>query len=197
MPLFRKTYHSYTDEALVGLLQKGKEAAFEELYARYADKMYRFFYKMLYQDKEIAEDFCQMLFLKVFEKSETIDSNKPFGIWLYSVAANLCRNEYRRKSRSSRVIQFEQRNLSVPASAPGNIDKEQFNNQLQGAINNLEEKYRLCFVLRYQEEKTIPEISELLGCPQGTVKSRLHYTLKKLAKQLGQFNPTQQQLYHE
>ena len=147
---------------------------------------------MLYQDKEIAEDFCQILFLKVFEKLETIDSNKPFGIWLYSVAANLCRNEYRRKSRSSRVIQFEQRNLSVPASAPGNIDKEQFNNQLQGAINNLEEKYRLCFVLRYQEEKTIPEISELLGCPQGTVKSRLHYTLKKLAKQLGQFNPTQQ-----
>ena len=149
---------------------------------------------MLYQDKKIAEDFCQMLFLKVFEKSETIDSNKSFSIWLYSVAANLCRNEYRRKSRSSRVIQFEQRNLSVPASAPGNIDKEQFNNQLQGAINNLEEKYRLCFVLRYQEEKTIPEISELLGCPQGTVKSRLHYTLKKLAKQLGQFNPTQQQL---
>jgi len=169
LPLFRKTYHSYTDEALVGLLQKGKEAAFDELYERYADKMYRFFFKMLYQDKDIAEDFCQMLFLKVFEKSETIDSNKSFSIWIYSVAANLCRNEYRRKSRSSRVIQLDEHNQGTPASAPSNIDKEQFNNQLQRAINNLEEKYRLCFVLRYQEEKTIPEISELLGCPQGEI----------------------------
>jgi len=138
-----------------------------------------------------------MLFLKVFEKSETIDSNKSFSIWLYSVAANLCRNEYRRKSRSSRVVPFEEHNQSISASAPGAIDKELFNKQLQEEINNLDEKYRLCFVLRYQEEKTIPEISELLGCPQGTVKSRLHYILKNLAKKLGQFKPTQQQLYHE
>jgi RNA polymerase sigma-70 factor (ECF subfamily) len=194
--LFKKKYHQYSDEALVALLAEGKEAAFDELYQRYAEQMYHFFYKMLYQDQELAADFCQTLFMKVFEKAETFSSAHKFSTWLYAIASNLCKNEYRRKSKPKPIIYLAEGHMQQPL-APGFIDKEIFNRYLQSAVNKLDDKHRLCFILRYQEDKTIQEISEVLGCPLGTVKSRLHHTLKKLAIQLHQFDPKQKKLGNE
>ena len=77
------------------------------------------------------------------------------------------------------------------------MDNEIFNQHLQEAINKLDERHRLCFILRYQEEKSVAEISDVLGCPLGTVKSRVHYALKKLAIQLDQFNPKQKKVSNE
>ena len=197
MTFFKKKYHQYTDQELVKLLSKGNEAAFDELYERYAEKLYHFFYKMLYQDKELAADFCQTLFMKVFEKVDTFNPTHNFSTWIYAIAANMCKNEYRRNNRPKPTIYLEDNFKKVEPRAPGLIDKEIFNTHLQVAINKLDDKHRLCFILRYQEEKTIPEISEVLGCPQGTIKSRLHYALKKLAIQLDQFNPKQKKVSNE
>lgn len=197
MTLFGKEYHLKSDQELVKLLMQGKEAAFDALYERYAEQMYRFFYKMLYQDETKAEEFCQTLFIKVFEKSNTIDPSKKFSTWLYAVAANLCKNEYRRHSRIKPIIFLDENAKKIEPLAPQLIDNEIFNKKLQLAINKLDDKHRLCFVLRYQEDKSIPEISEVLGCPQGTVKSRLHNALKKLAMQLEYFNPKKKKIGNE
>lgn len=173
----------------MALLAKGKEVAFNELYERYAESLYRFFYKMLYQDETIASDFCQNLFMKIFEKSDTYNSNFKFSTWIYSMASNMCKNEYRRISRKSPTIQLDKVVSIAEPKAPQKIDEDIFQSHLQQAVNKLDEKHKLCFVLRHQEHNSIREISQLLDCPQGTVKSRLHSTLKKLASELYLFDP--------
>lgn len=189
MNLFRKKYRQYTDEALIGLLSKGSEPAFDELYHRYADRMQSYFYRLLYQDAELASDFCQNLFLKIFEKANAFNDSYKFSTWMYTIASNMVKNEYRRQSSSTSETFQKTISLKLEPQAPKNLDKEIFQRNLQNALNQLEEKHRLCFTLRYQEEKSVKEISTILACPAGTVKSRIHYALKKLSVELYQLNP--------
>ena len=197
MNFLKKKYNHYTDQDLVKFISKGNEAAFDELYKRYAEPLYRFFYKMLYQDEALAADFCQTLFMKVFEKMDTYNPQLKFSTWLYTIASNMCKNEYRRNTRKQPIIHLSDNLKKLEPKAPEKLDKEIFNYHLQSAINKLDEKHRLCFILRFQEEKSIAMISKILGCPEGTVKSRLHNTLKKLAVQLEQFNPKQKKVSNE
>src|ERR1700712_473931 len=74
----------------------GKEKAFTELYERYSKKMLYFFYQRLYQDKQKAQDFLQDLFLKILEKPQLFNADKKFKTWIYTLAANMCKNEYRK-----------------------------------------------------------------------------------------------------
>ena len=189
MALFSKKYNQLTDEQLMELLIKGSEGAFDELYHRYAHKMHSYFYRLLYQDKELAADFCQTLFLKVFEKASTYNSALKFSTWLYTIASNQVKNEYRRQQRPPPTLFIQKVPYQVEPQGPKNIDQEIFDKHLQSALNKLDEKHRFCFILRYQEEKSIKEISEILACPSGTVKSRIHYTLKKIAEDIKLLHP--------
>jgi RNA polymerase sigma-70 factor (ECF subfamily) len=105
------------------------------------------------------------------------------------MASNMCKNEYRRISRKKPTIYLEKFKKFSEPKAPKEIDNEIFQKQLQKEINKLDEKHKLCFILRYQDNKSIAEISELLSCPLGTVKSRLHNATKKIRRELFQFDP--------
>jgi len=120
---------------------------------------------------------------------DSYDVQYQFSTWIYTMASNMCKNEYRRNSRKRPTIYLDQKlNITEPQT-PKKIDQDIFQTHLQEAINRLDEKHKLCFVLRYQENKSISDISQLLDCPQGTVKSRLHNTLRKLSKELYLFDP--------
>lgn len=194
MRLFKKKYNQYSDEELMAFLVDGIEPAFDELYSRYADRMHAYFYKLLYQDSELAADFCQILFLKIFEKASSFNSNYQLSTWIYTIASNMVKNKYRNddKPRPTLFIQSTH-DQSVEPEGPKNIDQEIFQKRLQKALNKLEDKHRICFILRYQEEKSIKEIATILACPNGTIKSRIHYTLKKLSEELFQLNPNSKQ----
>ena len=69
------------------------------------------------------------------------------------------------------------------------LDEGLFQKALKDAVHLLPEAQKECFILRYQEELAIREISEIMECPPGTVKSRLHYALKYLAGELQVFTP--------
>ncbi|MEM1320249.1 MAG: RNA polymerase sigma factor [Bacteroidota bacterium] len=186
----RQPYKKHQDEQLLSLIACGSEPAFEELYRRYGAKMHRYFYRMLYQSQEMADDFTQDLFLRVIEKARQFDPSRSCSTWLYSIAGNLCKNEYRRQERLSRRLEVVMAKAGDATVAPSaNLDQQLFQEQLSRAIDQLKPTHRECFLLRYQEELPISSISGLLGCPEGTVKSRLHYCLKKLASQLEAFRP--------
>lgn len=87
-----------SDEEWFTLMQKGHTDAFDEIYNRYGQKLFGFFYKMLWKNKELAEDFTQDLFVKLIHKKELFNTNKSFSTWLYSIANNMCKNEYRKNS---------------------------------------------------------------------------------------------------
>ena len=174
-------------------IAQGKEQAFTELYNRYAKSMLYFFYQRLYCDEQKAQDFLQDLFLKLLDKQHLFDGSKKFKTWLYTLAANMCKNEYRKDEvRGTRVNDFAFEDVAenlLDDVLMNGYDKQVFAANLNNELNKMDDNHRLTFLLRYREEFSITEISQILGCAEGTVKSRLFYCTKKLAIKLSAFNP--------
>lgn len=174
----------------MGLIVKGNEQAFSELYDRYKGKMHSYFYRMLYQDMDKADDFTQELFLKIIEKPHLFDLERRFSTWIYTVAGNMCKNEYRKNSRHPITNQVPEAAISECFQyLPDPIDRNLFEQHLKSAVNQLEDTHKQCFILRYQEGMSVKEIGEIMEIPEGTVKSRLYYSMKKLAGKLQIFHP--------
>jgi RNA polymerase sigma-70 factor (ECF subfamily) len=173
------------------LVCKGDKKAFEELYARYGKKLLRFLYRLLNRDKDKAEDFLQDIFMKIIERPEQFDPARKFSTWIYTVATNLCKNEMRNLATRSRLIEESgiKEDYLQQASYHSAIDHKQFKTELQTIYETLNERDRIVFVLRFQHEVPIKDIAEILGCPEGTVKSSTYYLLKKIAQKIPHHKP--------
>ncbi len=191
MNFFSTSYKKSSDEILMLLIAEGKKSAFDELYHRYSKKMHFFFYKMLSGDTDKANDFTQDLFLKLIEKPHLFNKEMRFSTWLYSVAGNMCRNEYRRNSIRNEIktdIELDSYHYEEEKSSHS-IDYSSFQGALSKELDALDADHKMIFLLRFQEHLPIQEISTILQCPEGTVKSRLFYTIKKLSGKLTHYNP--------
>ena len=176
-------------------IQRGDTSAFNELYDRYSKRLLFYFFRELGGDEEKAQDFLQEIFLKVVEKPGLFDTERKFSTWIFSVAYNMCKNEYRRLE----VREVVENNVDVDGVLHGSecehyqaeqkIDQKLFEKALSVELEMLEDGHRSAFLLRYQQDLSIKEIGEILGCSEGTIKSRLFYTTRKLAKKLTAFNP--------
>ncbi len=184
----------YPDEELMFYLSKGEVLAFDELYARYSKRLLIYFTRMLNFDKNLAEDALQDLFLKLAETPEKFDRSRSFKTWIFSVASNCCKNYYRHqnvvKNSHEELFYTEDKvNEHHFLNVAGKLDALEFRKMLEEVLNELPPEKKEAFILKYQEEKTISEIAFIQGCPEGSVKSRLHYTLKLLEERLKIFNP--------
>jgi len=172
-------YQNETDERLIAAIAQKNGAAFAVLYDRYGQRMYRYFYRMFWQNAAQSEDFTQDLFLKIIEKAHTFRHESSFKTWVYTLAANMCKNEFRR-------VQYRE-NAVLPTveiftdDLPQLLDDAMTAAALRSCMEQLDLPQKDCFVLRYQEDSSVREISEILGLPEGTVKSRLHRALQKVS----------------
>ena len=188
----RLSYESYSDEELMSFAQGGDRNAFEEIYDRYFAKIKMFFKRSLWNDMELAEDLSQDLFIKVIKNLKKYDDTKTFKTWLYSIANNMCKNQYRHydvKEKASEEL--KQATIIKMHRSDINIDQKIFKEELEKALNELDYKKRSCFILRFKHDLTIAEIAKIEACSEGTIKSRLFYTLRSLAESLKPFNPKQ------
>jgi len=96
MIFLSKSYRQYSDEQLMGLIRKGDASSFDELYKRYSHRLLHYFYRMLNGDEEKAQDFLQDICLKIVEKADTFNPEGKFSSWIFTIASNMCKNEYRR-----------------------------------------------------------------------------------------------------
>ena len=188
------TLKSRSDERLVQLIREGSEPAFDELYARYSRRMLVFFYRMFNNDEDKAQDALQDIFMKLIERPELFDTGKKFSSWFFSVAWNMCKNEYKHSTvKSSAHAEIRYRSSPADESAfseiSGKIDSTVFRRTLYAALESVSEEKRSAFLLKYQENMSIKEIAEVQACSEGTVKSRLFYTIKYLAGKLAAFDP--------
>lgn len=178
-----------TDENLMLLLTNGEQAAFDILYSRYSKPLLNFFYKMLNYDKERAEDLLQDLFVKIIEKPQLFDQSKKFSTWIYSIAVNMIKNEYRSRHTSNQYREYMVKTTDEALNEKTDIDKNIFSKQLNTELENTDEETKAIFNMRYREEMTIKQIAEIINLPEGTVKSRLFYLTKKLASKLNDYKP--------
>lgn len=196
MRLFRKSYNEHSDEKLMQLVTNRDSAAFETLYDRYSGPMLNYFYRMLWKDREKAEDFMQDLFTKIVHKPELYNPQRPFKTWLYSVANNMCKNEYRKQEIRKPTGYELKENVAVSDDSIDfnrEIDRKTFEELLNQELEKLDDKKRETFVLRYRQDLSIKEIAEVCNCSEGTVKSRLFYTVKALSEKLKVFDPAQKE----
>ena len=189
-----KNYTLLSDEELMFFVSRGEVLAFDELYQRYAKTLFGYFVRMLHFDKELAEDALQDLFLKIAENPDKFDPERSFKTWVYAVASNTCKNYYRHKkviAESKEYISRSENNGNEKdfIKLAARIDASQFRKLLDSILNELPAEKKEAFILKYQEDKTISEIAYIQNCPEGSVKSRLHYTIKILEDKLQVFNP--------
>ena len=190
MRLFiKKKYEEKTDEELMSLLTKGEQLAFDELYKRYSKAILNFFFRMINYNREKAEDMLHDLFLKIIEKPYLFDKTKKFSTWIYVVASNMLKNEYRTLNTQNEYINHQFTTQTDKIYVAERIDNEIFSKQLNNELNKLDIELKSMFTMRYMEEMSIKQIAEIFECPEGTVKSRLFYITKNLSVKLAIYKP--------
>jgi RNA polymerase sigma-70 factor, ECF subfamily len=180
-----------SDEALMVLIQDHySHAALIEIHRRYSSKLLGYFFKMLNRNESLAQDFVQELFLKLLEKKHLYDPNRKFYTWVFTVASNMCKTEYR---SFGKTVVFESDLHSRTTLTQDRTDKSYFLESLQTSLDTMETVHKNVLILRYLEEFSLNEIAEILDISLGTVKSRLFYATKKLTEDLKEFDPIFQQ----
>ncbi len=194
------SYKKYSDEELMSLIGNEDSTYLKELYNRYSNKLLFYFYRMLGGDEEKAQDFLQDVFLKIIEKPDQFNEKMKFSTWIFTIASNLCKNEYRRMkvretTRNEPDMDYHQQVNTIDQIHK--INQIDFEKAVQQELRKMDPEQRSTFILRFQENLSIKEIGEILNCSPGTVKSRIFYTTKKLASCLKEYNPyTKKELSH-
>lgn len=193
-----KIYSKKSDEVLMSLIQSSDSKAFDELYDRYAVILLNFFYRKLYQDRELANDFLQDFFIKIINHSEKFDASKNFGSWALKIAYNMCKNEYRKNTNKLEDINIDIiKNIPYFNDFQFDYDMDLFKTKLSEKLSEMSSKHQEIFRLRHIELHTIKEITVLLNTSEGTVKSRLFYCMKELAQKLQLFNSQSAEYYEK
>lgn len=182
-----KPLRQLTDEQLMARVKAGNDAAFEELYHRFARRLKGFFFLQLGGDEELAADATHDVFLRAYEARNRYQEGKSVSTWLFTIAYNICRNHYRSNAYETQLsatldaepISDEQIEIQLDAAA--------LDDALAQVLSELPPPLHQLFSLHYQEELTIPQVAEIVGIPEGTVKSRLHKTMNIIRKKLKRY----------
>ena len=151
------------------------------LYGEYSGLVYRTAYWLL-ETREEAEDALNDIFLGLYRSLATYDPAKgKMSTWIYRVTVNHCLKRRGRVLR--RFFSLEERPLAETASPKMRPSEE--DGELREALGRLPDPLRALVVLRYAWQLTYAEISEILGIPVGTVKSRHSLALQKLRQYFG------------
>ena len=182
-----KPLRQQTDEQLMARAAAGSDTAFEELYRRYARRLKGFFFMQLGGDEELAADATHDVFLRAYEARSRYQEGRKVDTWLFTIAYNICKNHYRSNAYEAQLL------ASIDAEPVSNqqievdLDAAILDEALAQVLNELPAPLHQIFSLHYQEELTIPQIAEIVGVPEGTVKSRLHKTMNIIRKKLKQY----------
>jgi len=176
---------------LIRRFQRGQPRAFEALYDRYKDYVYRTAFFVTRNGGE-AEEAVQETFLDVLRAlpNYRVEGPARFETWLYRVTVNRCRSRMRRKRLpSADWDEIEERLEHIPSSHPnhnpeGVAVRRERAASLWQAVDQLPEAQRIVVLLRYQQGFSYGEIAQTLGISEGTVKSRLYYAHRKLKGRL-------------
>lgn len=144
------------------------------------------------QDAAAAEDIAQECFLKINRYADRIDTSLPLLPWLYRVTVNLSYTWITRQRKRRISLDAVIDNLISPAwLAPEHIaEYSEIQQVVRDAILKLHFNQRVVIALHYLSGLSLEEIAEILDCPVGTVKSRLHYARENLRRHLERINWT-------
>jgi RNA polymerase sigma-70 factor, ECF subfamily len=161
-----------TDEELLGQVGQGDEPALRELLRRYERPLSHFIYR--FTGGRDVEDIYQETWLRVVRHASRFDRTRRFSTWLFQIALNLCR-DWRRHTPLTPV------EIPDEAAAPPQLAHAEASIDSTRLLALLPAEQREVLILRYYHDLPEDDVARIIGCPKGTVKSRMHNALARLA----------------
>ena len=195
----------YSDEELMLRCKEGDMEALQVLVRRYRAKIIRYANYLLGNEDD-AKDVAQETFLRILKAAKTYTPTAKFATYLYKIAANLCRDEFRKRSRrplislddtieigdeedAESIKVYEM--ISDPKAVPPDriAQQREIETALKGAMDTLSDAHRQIVEQRFKE-RPYARIAKDMAISEGTVKSRMHYATKRLREDLSElFDP--------
>jgi RNA polymerase sigma-70 factor (ECF subfamily) len=167
------------EEMLVLRCQIGDRSALVELIERYQASL-RYFVTRLLEDPETAEDVLQDTWLAVVRKMHTLRRIETFSPWLYRIARNNVYKQLRKKKHLCLVKE--------DVAAPRDDEEPDFSPEdaakVHESLERLRPEHREVLLLRFLEQMSYEQISQVVGCKVGTVRSRIHYAKRALKREM-------------
>ena len=168
-----------SDEALTAASLTGNMRALEELYRRYHTPVVCYLQRLC-RDEDIAEDLFQEAFFRAYANLERFDARRRFRPWLYRIANNVGLDWLRSRSRALPPVEGP----LTERSAAEVVAERELGRQVAEAVSHLSDDHRTVFILRQYQGLSYAEIADICDCPEGTVRSRMHYALRILRAKL-------------
>ena len=175
------------DTELVRRTLSSDGEAFGELYERYRERVYRVAYHFVH-NKADALDLAQEVFIRAYQALAGFRGKARFSTWLMRIASNTC-VDFCRSAKVRRAGELDEHTMAKDMRNPGggnspapsrNIEQAEIRAALDAAVGQLSPEHRAVFVHHAVEGMSYQDIADTMGCPIGTVMSRLHYARKRL-----------------
>ena len=183
-----------SDTQLFESFSKGSEEAFQQLITRYKNGLYAFLKKFLNQH-ELIEDVFQETFLQLYLSRDSYDTQRELRPWLFTIAANKAKDALRKQQRTAAIsigtmadsedMSFDDmlNTLSSDQTVPSDdISSNELSEQVRQVIADMPENLREILILAYFNKFSYKQMAQVLSIPIGTVKSRLHTSVARFAK---------------
>lgn len=181
-----------TDEQLV-VLALEKPDNFLYLIQRYKGKLIAYIRRITNINSDDAEDILQEVFIKVYQNLNDFDTDLKFSSWIYRITHNQVISHYRKNNArpEGHALDIEDKELQSIADElhiPSEIDKGLLRQNIYKVLDGLDEKYREVLILKFLEEKSYTEISDIIKKPMGTVASMINKAKSDFRKELDRLN---------
>ncbi len=183
-----------TDAELLARFVAGDEVAFREIVNLYKNGLYAFLRHFINQT-DLIDDVFQETFLQLFVSREKFDTTRPLRPWLFTIAANKAKDALRKRQRTSAIaigtmadsdeMSFDEvlNTLNSDSTAPyEKLDQDEIASRVRAVISDMPENLREILVLAYFNKFSYKQMAQVLSIPIGTVKSRLHTSVGRFAK---------------
>jgi len=157
-----------------------KEAGYTRIIRKYQEKLYWHIRRMVVEHED-ANDVLQNMFIKVWNGLENFREDSQLYTWLYRIATNESLSFLeQQKKRSSVSLSDVETGLSNKLQADKGFDANKLEWKLQAATQQLPEKQRIVFNLRYYDEMPYEKMSKVLDTSEGALKASYHHAVKKI-----------------
>lgn len=176
---------SNPDRILIDRVKNRDKAAFGEIYSRFSQIVFNLVYRIL-KDREEAKEVVQEIFLQVWRKAASYDSERgAVSTWIINIARNRSIDRLRALGHRDRSMQIDEERLNSKFDLSRIIeDREERRKVIQNALDTLPEDQRAAIEMVYFDGYTHVETAERLGEPVGTIKTRLRLGVAKLKEKI-------------
>jgi RNA polymerase sigma-70 factor (ECF subfamily) len=180
------------DKKIIKEFLEGDEGSFNILVSRYLKPVYGFLFQLV-RDASVCDDLAQETFIKAWKNIKRFDTDKSFKTWIFTIAKNTA-YDYFKKKKTIPFSNFtdEEGNNKLENLSDGSIsledilERKEIAREMEDKLKKIPDKYRIILTLRYKEDFSLQEISEILKVPYNTVKSGHSRALQKLKEIISQ-----------